>query len=99
MVIAGTIDDVLAKIKGTATLHVEVLNDVERLGQMLDAHPKVHSHSLDDGTVRIEFTGTDDDVADLHRDLVMAGIRVKSFYEKKDNLEDIFLKVGAHEVS
>jgi len=30
---------------------------------------------------------------------VRAGVRVKSFYEKRENLEDIFLKVGAYEVS
>ena len=99
MVVGGKIEEILSKLKGSTTLHIDVLAGREQLDGMLGAHPKVRSHDVKDGTVRIEFLGDDEDLADLHRDIVSAGVRVKSFYERKENLEDIFLKVGAYEVS
>ena len=93
------LDEIVAKMKGAMMLHVEVLEGLERLQALLDDHPKVHSHSVDDGTVRVEFQGGPQDVAQLHRDVVMADVQVTAFYERKEDLEDIFLKVGAHQVS
>jgi len=99
LVVAGRIDELLNKLKSTTTLHLEVLSGHDELRRLLDLHPKVVSHGMRDGRLAIEFSGGADDIADLHRDVVLAGVRIKSFYEKRENLEDIFLKIGAHRVS
>jgi len=99
LVVGGRIEDLLAKLKGATTLHVEVVSGAQQLDALLNSHPRVRSHMVKNGAVAIEFDGTDDDIADLHGEVVRAGVRVKSFYEKRENLEDIFLKVGAYEVS
>jgi ABC-2 type transport system ATP-binding protein len=99
MVVAGRVDELLRRLKGATTLHLIVLSGQEELSRLLDAHPKVSSHGLRDGIFAIEFGGNEEDIAELHREVVMAGVRVRSFYEKRENLEDIFLKVGANRVS
>ena len=99
LVVAGTLDDLQARLKSATTLHIDALSGTEQLEALLEGHAQVQSHQVRDGTVVIEFLGDDEGIADLHRDLVTAGIRVKSFYEKRENLEDIFLRVGAYEVS
>jgi ABC-2 type transport system ATP-binding protein len=45
------------------------------------------------------FDGGTEELSDLLRDLVTAGVRVASFGRRKEDLEDVFLKVGAKEVS
>ena len=99
LVVAGRIEELLRRLKGSTKLHLEIISGREKLVQLLDTHPKVRAHNLDGGTLIVDFDGNEQDTADLLRDVVIAGIGVKGFYEKRENLEDIFLKVGAHKVS
>lgn len=99
LVVAGRIDELLRRLKGSTRLHLEVISGVVELRELLDAHPKVHSHTANDLELVVEFSGNDEDTAGLLREIVTAGIGVKGFYEKRENLEDIFLKIGAHKVS
>ncbi|MDA1273489.1 MAG: ABC transporter ATP-binding protein [Verrucomicrobia bacterium] len=99
LVVAGRIDELLRRLKGSTRLHLEVISGVVELRELLDAHPKVHSHTANDLELIVEFTGNDEETAGLLRAIVTAGVGVKGFYEKRENLEDIFLKIGAHKVS
>ena len=99
LVIAGKIEELLRKLKGSTKLYIEIIGEQRKLVQLLDTHRQVLSHTLDGGTRIVDFDGDEQDISDLLRDVVMAGIGVKGFYEKQENLEDIFLKVGAHKVS
>ena len=99
LVVAGRIDELLAQLKKATVLRLEVLGGLDALQRLLETHPKVRSHSLREGSVNVEFAGSAEDAADLLREVVLAGVRIKSFYEKRENLEDIFLKVGANQVS
>jgi ABC-2 type transport system ATP-binding protein len=53
------------------------------------------------GKGRFEFSydGEDQEVSELLKQMVFAGIPLVSFGRKKEGLEDLFLKVGAKEVS
>ena len=99
IVVGGAIDEILARIKGSAALRIEVLREPESLEAILGSSPHVLSCSLDGNVAQVEFGGDDEAIADLHAEIVSRGVRVKSFYEKKENLEDIFLRIGAHKVS
>jgi ABC-2 type transport system ATP-binding protein len=47
----------------------------------------------------IRYQGNLEEAADLLARLVHAGVRVASFAPRKDNLEELFLKVGAKALS
>ncbi|MBD2311748.1 ABC transporter ATP-binding protein [Desertifilum sp. FACHB-1129] len=49
--------------------------------------------------VRVNFTGTPEDSANLLRSLVSAGIPVSEFHCQQEDLETIFLKLGHKQVS
>ncbi|MBI5368734.1 MAG: ABC transporter ATP-binding protein [Planctomycetes bacterium] len=55
--------------------------------------------AITDRAATLEFAGAREDVADLHAFLIAQGIRLVNFHEHQDNLEDIFLRVAAHQVS
>jgi hypothetical protein len=62
--------------------------------------PKVVQVDDADGELLVRFdSNAAEEVAELLASLVRAGIRVQSFYERKLDVEDIFLEVGASEVS
>jgi ABC-2 type transport system ATP-binding protein len=48
---------------------------------------------IEDHRVRIELAADDEEVADVLRQLVAAGIEVRSFAEKDPTLEDVFMMV------
>ena len=52
-----------------------------------------------DGMFAFRYAGTPDDSADLLARLVNGGVRVAAFAARKEGLEDLFLKVGARELS
>jgi ABC-2 type transport system ATP-binding protein len=46
-----------------------------------------------------DFAGTDEDAAALLEDLISAGIPVSDFHVEKQSIEDIFMKIGARDIS
>jgi ABC-2 type transport system ATP-binding protein len=99
LVISGTLDSILAQVGSKGVLHVrasphpalaEILGKSAALSQ-LEVRP--------DGTARALFSGADADAAQLLSQLVGSGVPLSSFHIEKENIEDIFLRVGAKEVS
>lgn len=72
------------------------LKGLEELRETLPHHPKVQAVlPLPDGhTLRIEFTGNDEDAAALLRSLIQANFPITNFQRSPENLESIFLKLG-----
>ncbi len=99
MVISGRIADIAAQLAPHAVLLVDLLAADEKLPAFLQMRPNVKSFGIEDAHARLVFDGSPDDMAALLADMVGAGFKVKSFSRKKENLEDIFLKVGAREVT
>lgn len=44
------------------------------------------------------FSGSDDDLVDVLRRVVAAGVRLRSFAEAKQTVEDMYMKLSSHEV-
>ncbi|MDQ7781069.1 MAG: ABC transporter ATP-binding protein [Planctomycetota bacterium] len=99
MVISGRIDEVSAQLSPHAVLLVDLVAPDERLSAFLTDKPHIKSFGVDGAHARIVFDGTQDDMAELLAAIVNAGLKVRSFAQKKQDLEDIFLKVGAREVA
>jgi ABC-2 type transport system ATP-binding protein len=105
MVVSGRIDEISAQMSPHRTVVVVLAASAEdaagareRARDVLSRAPHVLSVQPGDDGLSVAFDGTDDDLAGLLAALVQAGVRVKGFTERKMDVEDIFLKVGARDV-
>lgn len=99
MVVSGTVADVAEQVLGRARVLVEVLEGADRAQQLLTANPAISNISQDGNALTFEHTGGPAEESDLLAALVAAGVRITAFGRKKEDLEDVFMKIGAKEVS
>jgi ABC-2 type transport system ATP-binding protein len=102
MVVHGTIDEVQAKFSKGLTIEMRVLNRHEELTVWLQNQANIKSVSeiTANGEVSAELAvQTPDQAADLLAEICAAGFKVASFAPRREGLEELFLKVGAREVS
>lgn len=99
MVRSGRIDEVTAAENLARDLRLSWLDDATAiLQQKLGGHAHVSNLQLGAGTGTFQFTGSDDALAQLLSDLIAAGVRVKTFAEVKQTVEDLYMKLSRHEV-
>lgn len=99
LVIDGAIDDIITQMNPHTLWVMEILSETSKAEACLAGHPHIESCESEGQSVRIRFSGDDEEAADLLAKLIHDGVRVKAFYEDKMDVEDIFLKVGAREVT
>ena len=100
MVVSGRIDEIQARLMGDAVLAVEVVGDPAKFLEIVEADPRrVGPVERPNGSFEFRYRGGPDDLADLLARLVGDGVRIASFAPRKDNLEGLFLKVGARALS
>ncbi|NES95195.1 MAG: ABC transporter ATP-binding protein [Desertifilum sp. SIO1I2] len=81
-------------------IFISTLDKLEHLTAELKNHSHVAEWEvLPTQQVRVNFTGTPEDSANLLRSLVSAGIPVSEFHCQQEDLETIFLKLGHKQVS
>ncbi len=100
MVISGSVEEVWARVSGDSILVVEVIDDLGKALEQLNGDPlALQADQIGPRKVEVPYRGTEEDAAGLLARLVGAGVRVSSFSRRKEGLEDLFLKVGARELS
>ncbi len=100
LVVAGAIDEVKARVMGAGVeLVVEVIGDASALADVVADDPMAGLLMRRDGAYVIPYAGTPEQSADLLGAIVGAGVRVAAFGRRKEGLEELFLKVGARELS
>ena len=99
MVIAGAIEDVNREVLGAAEMLVEVLDGDDAFHRIVREDRMASNITVRDHLFVFRYGGTTAEAADLLARLIHAGVRVASFAPRKEGLEDLFLKVGAKEVS
>ena len=97
--LSGKIDEVSARVMGVGILAVEVLGPPDPFLELVRADPRVGPVEPANGSFTFRFDGDAEAASDLLARLVGGGVRVASFSRKKEGLEDLFLKVGARELS
>jgi ABC-2 type transport system ATP-binding protein len=82
-------------------LHLTTLGDLATLENALKQSPLVESWERISNTnsLRVQFTGTPEDSAELLKTLVVSGITLSEFYTFREDLESIFLKLGHQQAS
>ncbi len=101
MVVSGEVDEILKAVSKGQLVTVKVpkgetqtvVNAVAGLAQVLEARV------LDDDEVELHFDGAADDLPGLMQALLAAGVKVQSFKESVNSLEDIFMKVTKGQVN
>jgi len=89
----GPIDDVYRRIRGNMVIEARLGEGLDRGLALIRSNPDVQDVQVLDDRVTIEFAKPDHDGAVLLRQLVEAGIEVRSFAEKEPTLEDVFMMV------
>ncbi len=100
IVVHGRIDEVNRRILGDSLLSVEVLSDPGPFEAIVAADDRAgpierRSHQ----NYEFRYRGDAEAASELLATLVRQGIRVAGFSRRRDNLEDLFLKVGSKELS
>jgi ABC-2 type transport system ATP-binding protein len=96
---AGRVDEILARLQTGLRLELEVLEQSNRLVELLAAETVVTNLAAENGRVSCRFVGSREQLPDLHRRIVGAGIPLVSFAARTDNLEDIYMKISGHRTS
>jgi len=99
MVVSGRIDEVNARIMGDSLLSVEVLGDLDTFLRVLAADDRAGPAQRKGSTFEFRYRGGAEQASVLLARLVGEGVRVASFARRRENLEELFLKVGARELS
>ncbi|PSB46656.1 ABC transporter ATP-binding protein [Cyanosarcina cf. burmensis CCALA 770] len=82
-------------------IFLTTLGEIERLTAELNNHALVAGWEVLPGgqRVQIDFTGNQEDCADLLRSLIAAGVPLSEFHCSQEDLETIFLKLGHQQAS
>ncbi|MDB5349981.1 MAG: ABC-type multidrug transport system, ATPase component [Planctomycetota bacterium] len=99
MVVSGSIEAVNRQVLGAAEIVVEVLSSPETFLRIVAEEPDAANVERRDGIYAFRYAGTSEQAADLLAKLIGAGVRISAFAPRKEGLEDLFLKVGAKELS
>ncbi|GIW86528.1 MAG: ABC transporter [Isosphaeraceae bacterium] len=99
LIVAGSIETIRHEVMGGSTLSVEVLGDPALFLSLVRDDPRASDIQQRAGHYVFRYGGTPDAAADLLARLVAAGVRIASFQRHKEGLEELFLRIGAREVS
>lgn len=110
LVASGPLEEIHQKVAGQRLLRVQILSDWTQAEAILSAQPGIRQiypafqdNALSSGDkivqVDLEFEGDASSAADLLGSLVQAGVRVASFSEVTNDLEEAFLRLTKGEVA
>lgn len=99
MVRSGRIEEVTAAESLGRDMQISWLADARAtLEAKLANYPHISKLQLNDQAGTFQFAGSDEEMAALLADLISAGVRVKTFAEVKQTVEDLYMKLSRHEV-
>ncbi len=93
----GTVQEIMRQLTQKRIIHVKFMADAQQVTTILQQMPTVKEIEEQTTDVQFVFDGTEEQLADILKQLVMANIPVLSFQEKEGNLEEIFMQVTGGE--
>lgn len=99
IVMSGEVQEIGRQVFGQQRVNIELLSDIEACVLMLQEIPDVTTITALEKSVSFVFNGDNTQLAGLLAVLVGKGVQVLSFGKIENDLESIFLQVGAKEVS
>jgi ABC-2 type transport system ATP-binding protein len=99
MVRSGRIEEVTAAANPARDIRLSWIGDnAEGIQRELSANAQISNVQINGSAGTFQFAGSEDDLAALLAELVSSGVRVKSFSEIKQTVEDLYMKLSKHEV-
>ncbi len=98
IVISGTVDEIMKKVTGTNGVRIRVLDNMEKAINLLMEEPLVSDIYDNDNIIEFGFSGSEEDMANLIKKLVIKEIPIASFNPLQSNLEEIFMQVTKGDV-
>jgi ABC-2 type transport system ATP-binding protein len=90
----GPVEKVVQGMQMSRIIRVRLISALDTAASLAKDQPGVlNAETSGDGEVRLEFTGDQEQQANLLDHLVKAGHRVIGFHEEEADLEDVFLKL------
>lgn len=99
LVVGGTVAEVATRVMGRAKIILEVVGATDGAARVLAADARVSAPAWQGAVCEFAFEGEAEQASELLAALVTAGVRVAAFSREKEDLEALFLKIGAREVS
>lgn len=96
---SGRLTDVIARMRPHKALVIELLGEAAPHVDQLRARAGVTNVVVTKNRITADLDGDDAAMAAILSDLVKHGAPVKSFFEDEMDVEDIFMQIGAKEVS
>lgn len=93
----GSVHEIMQKLSQKRIIHVQPLNEMDKMIRILKEQPIIRSIAENAKDVEFDFTGTDEQLADVLKQLILADIPLLSFKEKEGNLEEVFMQVTGGE--
>jgi ABC-2 type transport system ATP-binding protein len=97
LIISGRLDEVNRRVMGDSLVLVEVLGDPALFLSVLATDRRAGRVERKNHSYEFRFQGDAEAASDLLTTLVQGGVRVAAFERRRDNLEELFLKVGSRE--
>ena len=96
----GRVEEIASRVKPHVTVDVEILSRPEGLDRLIQEKEYVRSVRMDGDHIEIDLDGGPEERADLAETILRAGARFSEFAVRKDNLEDLFIRItGGGEAS
>jgi ABC-2 type transport system ATP-binding protein len=94
LVVGGRLEEVNRRILGDSILSVELIGEPDGLYTVVGADDRAGPIERRDGAFEFRYRGDAEAASELLARLVGRGVRVSSFVRRRDNLEELFLKVA-----
>lgn len=99
LVRSGRIEDVTVAANPARTLRVRWIGDSSSTVQsLLQQDPLISGLTLRPTECEFQFAGTEDQLAKVLNNLVTVGLKITSFAETRQTVEDLYMKLSGHQV-
>ncbi|HPZ07548.1 MAG TPA: ABC transporter ATP-binding protein [Candidatus Eremiobacteraeota bacterium] len=95
----GEVDMILKQLTVTRIFKINILNAYDRAKELLEKVSHINRVEVKENIIQFEFRGTDEELAELIKTLVIEGIKVVGLQEQKADLESVFMKITQGVVS
>jgi len=101
MIVSGDVDEILRAVSKGQLITVRVpVGETEAALKVIETHEQVLAcHEKDEDEIEVHFNGAAEDLSGFMQHLLNGGVKVLSFKESVNSLEDIFMKVTKGQVS
>jgi ABC-2 type transport system ATP-binding protein len=89
----GPIDDVYRRIRRNRHIQIRFIDGMDAGLSIIRSQPETRNVEIQDHQVTVELEAGDEQVASLLKQLVAAGVHLRSFADQEPTLEDVFMLV------